>query len=50
MGSIARKLLDGLFDFICDALAARLDAVVGEAASVALDDEYVELILGVLAP
>jgi hypothetical protein len=44
--SILCQLLQLLLDLACDSLATRVDAVVGEAAGVALRYEDGELLLG----
>lgn len=45
--STALDICQSLFYFVCHSLSARLDAIICEASSVALDDKDVELILGV---
>lgn len=46
--SALSKLFQCLFYLVGDAFASRLYAIVGETASVALDDEDVQLVFGVL--
>jgi hypothetical protein len=42
------QLLQLFLNFVGEALAAELDAIVGKTAAVAFRDEYVKVILGVL--